>query len=249
MKKNQILLKPKNMLETLDVIEDSKVEKKRMIARQLITNDVPPIRSNETVEKALDWLDEFKVSHLAVVDGNKYLGIVSEDILFDAPSGRTKLKDLGVPLNRPFVFADRHIYDVMKMVADLNLSIAPILDKDENYIGLTTLPYLMELIVNTASISVPGSVIVLELNSNDYSLSYISRIIEENDTKILSSYITSAADTTQMELTLKLNRKNIEGVLQSLARHDYVVKESYSESKYEEDMRDRFDSLMNYLNL
>ena len=48
-----------------------------MIARELITNDVPPIRSSETVEKALNWLDEFKVTHLAVVDGVEYQGLIS----------------------------------------------------------------------------------------------------------------------------------------------------------------------------
>ncbi len=42
-----------------------------MIARELITNDVPPIRSSETVEHVFNWLDEFRVSPLAVVDGPK----------------------------------------------------------------------------------------------------------------------------------------------------------------------------------
>lgn len=237
------------MIDTLEVIEVGFEEKKRMIARQLITEDIPPIKSSETVEKALDWLDEFKVRHLPVVDKSEYLGIISEDMLYDAPSGDIKLKDLNLSFNRPFVFEDRHIYDVMKLVADLNLSVAPILSKDEKYLGLTTLPHLMELIVHTASISVPGSVIVLELNSNDYSLGHLAQIIESNDTKILSTYITSAADTTKMELTLKVNRKNIEGVLQTLVRHDYTVKASYSENKFEEDMKDRFDSLMNYLKM
>lgn len=234
----------------IDTLEEVRVEEKnKMIARQLITDDIPPIRSTETVEKAMDWLDEFKISHLPVVDGNEYLGIISESVLYDAPSGDIQLKDLNLSLNRPFVYDNQHIYDVMKLVSDLNLSVAPVLDREENYIGLTTLPYLMNLIVNTASINVPGAVIVLELNSNDYSLGHLAQIIEGNDTKILSTYITSAVDTTKMELTLKVNRKNIGGVLQALSRYDYTVKASYSENKLEEDMKDRFNSLMNYLNM
>ena len=220
-----------------------------MIARELITNDVPPIRSSETVEKALNWLDEFKVTHLAVVDGTEYLGLISEDNLYDADSSDMTIAELNLTLNRPFVYEDRHIYEVMKMVSDMQLSIAPILDVNDNYIGLTTLPHLMQLIANTASISEPGSVIVLELNQNDYSLGHLAQIIESNDTKILSSYITSASDSTLMELTIKVNRKNIQGVLQALARYDYVVNASYSAVDFQEDMKDRFESLMKYLDI
>ena len=153
-----------------------------MIARELITNDVPPIRSSETVEKALNWLDEFKVTHLAVVDGVQYQGLVSEDILYDAASSDITIAELNLTLNRPFIYEDRHIYEVMKMVSDMQLSVAPILDKSDNYLGLTTLPSLMHLISNTASISEPGSVIVLELNQNDYSLGHLAQIIEGDDT-------------------------------------------------------------------
>ena len=220
-----------------------------MIARELITNDVPPIRSSETVEKALNWLDEFKVTHLAVVDGTQYQGLISENILYDAASSDMTIAELNVTLNRPFVYEDRHIYEVMKMVSEMQLSIAPILDKSDNYMGLTTLPSLMQLISNTSSISEPGSVIVLELNQNDYSLGHLAQIIEGDDTKILSTYITSAADSTLMEVTIKVNRKNIQGVLQALARYDYVVNASYSEIDYQEDMKDRFESLMKYLDM
>ena len=220
-----------------------------MIARELITNDVPPIRSSETVEKALNWLDEFKVTHLAVVDGTQYQGLISENILYDAASSDMTIAELNVTLNRPFIYEDRHIYEVMKMVSEMHLSIAPILDISDNYIGLTTLPSLMHLISNTSSISEPGSVIVLELNQNDYSLGHLAQIIEGDDTKILSTYITSSADSTLMEVTIKVNRKNIQGVLQALARYDYVVNASYSEIDYQEDMKDRFESLMKYLDM
>jgi len=220
-----------------------------MIARELITNDVPPIRSSETVEKALNWLDEFKVTHLAVVDGVEYQGLISENILYDAVSSDVTIAELNLNLNRPFIYEDRHIYEVMKMVSEMQLSIAPILDKSDNYLGLTTLPSLMHLIANTASISEPGSVIVLELNQNDYSLGHLAQVIEGDDTKILSTYITSANDSTLMEVTIKVNRKNIQGVLQALARYDYVVNASYSEIDYQEDMKDRFESLMKYLDM
>ena len=49
-----------------------------MIASDLITNHVPPVKSNETIEKALFWMDEFRVNHLPVLEGKELVGVVSE---------------------------------------------------------------------------------------------------------------------------------------------------------------------------
>lgn len=219
-----------------------------MIAKELITEDIPPIKSSETVDKALVWMDEFKISHLPVVDGNEYLGLVSEDMLFDVNKPDALLSDLPIQLNRPFVYENEHIYSVMKRVSDLNLSLVPILNAEGKYIGLTTLPYLMTLITNTSSVSLPGSILVIEVSDRDYSLAHIAQIIENNDAKILSAYITSAPNSTAIEVTLKINKKDIGGVVHALNRFDYVVKESFAESNnYKADLQNRYDMLMRYL--
>ena len=50
-----------------------------MKAINLINNDVPPIRPYETMEKALFWMDEFKVKHLPIVEGSQYIGLLSDE--------------------------------------------------------------------------------------------------------------------------------------------------------------------------
>jgi hypothetical protein len=42
---------------------------------------------------------------------------------------------------------------------------------------------------------------------------------------------------------------DISAVLQTFSRYEYVVKASFSEGDYDELLRDRFDSLMSYLNI
>jgi hypothetical protein len=101
----------------------------------------------------------------------------------------------------------------------------------------------------TAAVSNPGGILVLELNANDFSMVEISRIIEENDAKMLSMYVTSPADSTRLELTIKLNRIDIQPVIQSFLRHDYTIKASFFESDYFDNLRDRYDLLMTYLNV
>ena len=220
-----------------------------MIARDLIKDDVPPIKPFESMEKALDWMDEFRVSHLPVVDGNKYYGLVSENMIYDCNEASLPVSDLNLKMSRPFVFEDVHIYKVMQIVAELKLSVVPILNKQEKYIGLSTIKQLMSFITNTSSVAETGSVVVLEMNQFDYSLAHIGQIVESNDAKILSSYITSSLDSKIIDVTIKINRTNIEGVLQTFYRYDYNVKASFSDAEFEQDMKIRYQGLMKYLNI
>jgi predicted transcriptional regulator len=220
-----------------------------MIARDLIKDDVPPIKPFESMEKALEWMDEFRVSHLPVVDGSKYYGLVSENMIYDCNEASLPVSELNLTMNRPFVFEDVHVYKVMQMVAELKLSVVPILNKKEKYIGLSTMKQLMDYLTNTSSISEAGSVIVLEINQFDYSLAHISQIVESNDAKVLTSFITSSLDSKMMDVTIKINRTNIEAVLQTFYRYDYKVKASFSEDEFEQDMKKRYQGLMKYLNM
>ena len=50
----------------------------KMVIGQLISDDIPPLKTNDSAEKALTWMDEFKVSWLPVVNGTEFVGIISE---------------------------------------------------------------------------------------------------------------------------------------------------------------------------
>lgn len=220
-----------------------------MLARDLITDDIPPIRVTEDGIKALKWMDEFKVTHLPVVDHTEFLGLVSEsDILDlnqpDEPLGQQRLALINTP-----VLASQHIYDVVKLVGDHNLTVVPVLDEDHHYLGAITLHQLMRAISVISSVSDPGGIIVLEMSHNDYTLTEIARIVEGNDARIMSSYVTSTRDSTQLEVTLKINKKDLSGILQTFERYSYTVKASFQESLFQDDLKNRYDSLMNYLNM
>ena len=220
-----------------------------MIALDLITDEIPPLKNSEQCIKALHWMEEFRVNHIPVVDGNEYLGLITDDNVFDLEDPDVTIADSGLMLGQPFIKSEQHVYDVMKIISDMHLTLVPVLDNDNNYLGCITVPHLMEMITNTASINEPGGIIVLEMAQNDYALSELAQIVEGNDAKILSSYITSSADSTLIEVTLKVNTKNLGAILQTLNRYDYIVSASYSEDRFKEDMKLLYDALMKYLNI
>ncbi|MCB0430283.1 MAG: CBS domain-containing protein [Flavobacteriales bacterium] len=220
-----------------------------MLARDLITDEIPPLKTSDNGIKALNWMDELKVHHLPIVNHHDFLGLISEADILDLNAPDSPLGNHSLTLVRPYVLEDVHFYEVIKVMAEQNLSLLPVLDDQSRYLGNITLNHLVQKMASIASIREPGGIVVLDLNTNDYSLSEIAHIVEGNDTKILSSYITSPSDSTKLELTLKLNRTDITRVLASLERHDYTIKASYHESEMGDTLKDRYDQLMNYLNI
>lgn len=220
-----------------------------MRAEELISEIIPPLKFSETGEKALNWMNEFRVSHLPVVAKNEYVGLISENDIYDMPDPKMKLKDYFTNLPKPFIYSDRHVYEIMKMIADLKITVVPILDENNQYVGCTDLLYLMSQITAINSIKEVGGILVLEMNEHDYTMTQIARIVEENNAKILSSYITSLPDSTQIEVTLKINTTDLDRIIQTFNRYDYIVKASYQKGRLQEDLKKRYDELMNFLNM
>lgn len=220
-----------------------------MTAKDLITDEIPPLNHTDTGEIALRWMDEFKVTHLPVLKNGNFVGLISESDILDKMDLEESLDKLFDHLPRPYVLASAHIYEVLFRVSEQKISVVPILDEDETYLGCTSIHQLVTMIANTGSIKESGGIIVLEVNQNDYSLAQIAQIVESNNAKILSSYIMSSPDSTKLDITLKINQVELGRILRTFERYDYVINASYQKSSFDEDLQMRFDSLINYLNM
>lgn len=220
-----------------------------MIAKHLITDGIMPLKTSDTGKTALSWMEEYKVSHLPIVNNQEFLGLISElDIYnlnnFDEPLGNHKLS-----LKHPYVFENQHIYDVLKLVNEQNLSLVPVLNGEENYLGSINLQNLIKYFALSLSVDNPGGIIVLEMTYNDYSLTELAKIVEENDAKILSTFLLNHENSTRLDVFLKINKVDISSILKTFERYNYFIKASFGEENDNEDMRERYNSLMNYLNV
>lgn len=220
-----------------------------MLAIDLITDEIPPLKTSDTGAKALDWMEEFKVNELPIVNHNVFLGLVSENDILDANSPNEALGNHELSLEKPFIFSNEHIYSVIEKISTLKLTILPVLDAQNNYLGSISLSTLIHKISNIAAIAEPGGIIELEVNSADYSLIEIANIIEGNGVRILSTYIRSNPDSTKLEITIKTNREDLSGVLQTFMRYQYHVVASFHKSDADDDLKNRYDAFMHYLNI
>jgi acetoin utilization protein AcuB len=220
-----------------------------LIAKDIITDEVPPLKTSDTGVKALQWMEEFKVSHLPIVNNVDLLGVISDIDIFDLNTPEEPLGAHNISLIRPFVDRGEHIFEVIKTLSNQKLTLIPVVDDKQHYLGVITMKSIMDGIAQMASVTEPGAIIVLELNYNDYSLVEIAQIVETNGAKILSSYITSIKDEVKLELTLKINTLDLTRIIQTFHRYNYTIKASVHKSDFDDDVQDRYDQLMNFLDI
>ncbi|WP_113663147.1 CBS domain-containing protein [Pedobacter nanyangensis] len=220
-----------------------------MLAGKLISNIIPPLRTSDTVRKALERMNEFKLYHLPIVNETQYLGLVSEEELMEARDMEIAIGALPVKLLNTFTFENVHIYEVIRLFSELQLSVVPVLDQQKNYLGLISINNLLNFTANLYSVNEPGGIIILSISNRNNSLAHMAQIVEADNAQILSSYISSYPDSTRLEVTLKINKTEISAIVAAFERYDYEVKAVFNNSSHDDGSMDRFDSFMNYLNV
>jgi hypothetical protein len=86
---------------------------------------------------------------------------------------------------------------VIGLASRLKLTVVPVLDDKNHFKGVITTTDLVRYLAGLSSMDQSGGIIVLELIERDYSLSQIAQIVESNNVRILSMYVTSPPDWTE----------------------------------------------------
>lgn len=218
-----------------------------MMASAFIDPSIVPLKISDSVAVAIDFFKEFSVRQLPVVQDNICIGILSLDEIEE------ELADIPVLdfINLSYSFASTydHIYEVMRAISEQSVTLFPIIDENNNYLGCITLASLFKNYVNCAAFSQPGSIIVLEMDKKNYSLAEIARIVESENKVILSSLLSSNAESDRLEITLKLNSAQIQNLLSTFERFGYNVKATFDEEDVKDTLKNRYESLMTYLNV
>lgn len=220
-----------------------------MLAIELISDAIPPIHTSDSVQQVMDRMVEFRVRHLPIVNEEQFLGLVGENDLIEVTDYQTSIGALALSLVNPYVREDQHIYDVIRLFYEQQLTVVPVLDVKKNYLGVISINAMNEYFARITSVAQPGGIIVLEINNKNNSLAHMAQIVESDNAQILSSYVMAHPDSTRMEVTLKVNKQDISAIIATFLRYEYDVKATFNHTGDNDNSRDRYDSLMNYLNL
>jgi CBS domain-containing protein len=221
-----------------------------MVAKDLISEVIPSLKTSDLGQTALNWMEIFRVSHLPIVNNQDFLGLISDADIYDMNQPEEPIGNHALTLFKPYVEEEQHIFEVIGLASRLKLSVVPVLDSNNHFKGVITISDLIRHIAGISSMDQPGSIIVLELIERDYSLSQIAQIVESNNAKILSMYITSPPESTKLEVTLKVNTSDLISVIKTFERYNYEVKTWVSDNdSMDRFYSERYDLLMKYLNI
>ena len=219
-----------------------------MSLEQLLSPVVPTLTPADTGFRALALMEENNFSQLPLVAEDKYMALVQENDVLDWKDPDGNLADAAFINYKPAINISAHPFDAMRLAHQMNLSVLPVVDNEEKYLGAVTRDTLLKYITENSGLDTPGGIIVLEIAQRNYTLYEIARICENEDVIIVNAQM-HPNEQGLLEVTLKLNRSDLDPVVSSFERHKYIVKEVYGSEKNDEDIEGKYNLLMNYINM
>ena len=221
-----------------------------MLAKDLISDVVPALKTSDTGVQALNWMEIFRVKHLPIVNHREFLGLLSDQDIFDLNDPEEPIGNHELSLQQSFVSHHQHIYEVIESISRLKLTVVPVLNEERHFLGVITLEDLSREFANLSAMQHPGGIVELEMPVNDYSLTEISNIVESNNVKILSLYVSQGENPQSIRVTMKINSTDITSVLETFTRYNYKITASYMHTEDLDDFyQDRLDEFFNFLNV
>ena len=221
-----------------------------MIAQELINHMIPPLKLSDDAHKAMLWMEELRSNELPVVDNEQFKGIITEDMILEENVIDKLIADFQLKNSDCVVSVNSHFYEVLRVSGEAGAKLIGVVDEADKYVGVITVQDTVSAFAQSAAVQMPGGILVISLQSIDYSLAEIARLVEENNAKILSSSIKQDdANHNMMRLTLKINKLDLTSIMATLERFGYRIIAHFQESKVSDDQRDRLDMLLKYLNI
>ncbi|HEX4372725.1 MAG TPA: CBS domain-containing protein [Puia sp.] len=220
-----------------------------MLNREIISDTLPSLNPGDSVAQALDLMSDFHVADLPVVAENKLLGLINEDVLLNATDQQELISNMENSFSKIVVHANTHFLEAVQRVNEFNLTVVPVVEEDSEYLGAISVADLFRQLSGTVGANESGGIIVLEMDKVDFSFSEISKLVETNDAQITQLNTYSDNEIGSFFVTLKINKLEIADIVATFQRYEYRVKYYFGEELYQNELRNNYDHLMNYLNI
>lgn len=220
-----------------------------MLTRELHSQTLPSLHLSDKVYQALQLMNDNHVTHLPVVDGDKYAGIISEDDLLQVDNDTDELGSLQQSFSNISVKEGEHFLKALQVAADNALSVVPVIGEDDELTGTLVYNDLLKKASDFMSLNDPGGLIVLEMEGNQYSFNEISKLVEMNDAQITQLNTNNDPTTGLMQVTIRINKQEVSDIVATFQRYEYSVKYFFGEELYTNDLKSNYDNLMNYLKI
>ncbi|PQJ77248.1 CBS domain-containing protein [Polaribacter glomeratus] len=219
-----------------------------MNTNDYILKDITALRLNDSVKNAQNLFKNFPITHFPVVENDILLGSFAEDDAQTIENKEDVLENYSYLFNSFFAEEKATVLELIKIFADNNASIVPVLNADKNYIGYYDLNDVLEVFSSSPFMLEQSETLVVEKLENDYSMSEVTQIVETNGGKILGIYISDRKDGS-VQITLKVVSNELNEMMHTFRRYNYEIISTHENDMYLEDLKNRSEYLQKYLEM
>jgi CBS domain-containing protein len=219
-----------------------------MLASEIIQPSIPVLHYDDTINDAIDLLQQNNIDHLAVLNNDSYEGLLSMNELLSAENADI-VSDLSDKFIHISVQQSQHFLTALKVINEAGITALPVLSPNKEYIGVVTHATLVQNLGMFLNTDIPGGLFVIETEKHKFSIGELCRLVETNDAFVteINTYIEHISG--QLIVTFKINKTEVSDILATLQRFDYNVRYYFGEELFENDLRANYDNLMAYLNV
>jgi acetoin utilization protein AcuB len=222
-----------------------------MIAEDLINQMIPPLKTGDAAQQALNWMEKFRLTQLPVIDSDvSYKGLISENTILEAGDTDKKISELELEFADVYASPHTHFYDVIKMAIKNKLQLVAVVDNNKKFAGVISVHDTSSAMAQMFASQGAGGIIVLSMTERNYSLAEISRHVESNDIKILSAFVVEdEQDPSMIKVTLKFNKSDLSRLVATFERYNYKIIAKFQETELLSNDKERLDMLLKYLSI
>ncbi|MDO6605262.1 CBS domain-containing protein [Arenibacter palladensis] len=212
-----------------------------------IIDTLPIFKVGDPLKKVIKFFNESTYSHVAVVEGNVFIGVLDENDLDNYEKDK-KIEDYRYTLETFFVRKETSWLDVLEIFSKNEANLLPVLDNDGLVLGYYDLIDIVDEFIDTPFFTEPGGILVLAKGLKDYSFSEIAQIVESNNVKLIGGFITDIRNDV-IQITIKIGTTHLNEIIQSFRRYNYTILYGNNDDQFIEDLKQRSDYLDKYLNV
>ncbi len=222
-----------------------------MFIHEILNPNYVPLRATNTVADGIDAMDEQHVDVIALIDftTGRLLGVINRgDIAGEIDTDQTLFSKL--QRNPHIISPGIHVADALHEIQKHNRKYAVVTDSENMYTGIVFEQDMQNALSSLMNSDKQGSVIMVELAPSDYSFIDLVRLIEAEGARILSLGVdTPGSGEDRFRVSVKLNTDDIDSILRTLNRYGFVITSKTNTDESDEELNDRADEFMRFLNI
>ena len=219
-----------------------------MNVNEYILEEIKPLRLKDSIKSAQKVFENHPITHFPVIENNKLLGSFSEDDIQTLENKEDELNSHAHLLHSFFTDENATVLELLKIFADNDTNIIPVLNEYKEYLGYFDLRDVLDLFSNSPFMVEESETLIIEQLKNVYSMSQIAQIIESNGGQLLGLYI-SEKKKDFIQVTLNIISNEINEIMQTFRRYDYKIISMHENDMYLKDLKNRSEYLQKYLEI